>query len=68
MPKYRVMFVMPVSCVVEVEVGDDMVDDEEIADAAYKDLPGFTDQYWDASDAEAFDGRGEPYMIELVED
>lgn len=65
MPVYRVMFVMPVSCVVEAEVADDVTDPGEIADAAYQNLPGFTDQNWDASDPEWDNGKGEPYMIEV---
>lgn len=63
----RVMFVMQVSCVVEVEIPDDLTDPAVIADVAYQEHPGFTDPHWNAGDVSAYDDDGEPYMIEIEE-
>lgn len=69
MAKYDVMFVMPVSCTVTVEVGDDVVDEDEIINAASCHVPRFTAQGWDESDATPYDEHtGEPYSVELVEE
>lgn len=64
MPIARVMFVMPASCVVEIEVPEGTETDEAI-DLAYQQLPGFTDQNWDASDAEAYNAKGEPHSFTI---
>jgi hypothetical protein len=73
MPTYRVMFVMPVSCIVEVVYPDrlDLNQDANLVIEAAEmkvGVPCFTDQNWNASEARALDGKGEPFMIELVED
>lgn len=68
MPVYRVMFVKPVSCSVEVEVAEGITDPGDIADAAYQKLPGFTDQNWDDADPEWEDSHGNPYAIERTSD
>jgi hypothetical protein len=62
----EVMFVMPVSIVVTVEVPDNATADDAI-DAAAEELPGHNSAAcgWDSSDPEAFGPDGKPYMITI---
>ena len=64
MAKYRVMLVMPVSIVVEV----DATSPEEAIEAAETECPGHNSMGcgWDSADAPAFDDQDQPYMVERV--